>query len=136
MDSFDPITVPCPLCHAPAGECCECLGNGLEMDAFQAKSFHTAVYPNKGNNLTYPVIGLCGEAGEVAEKYKKCIRDDKPIVGETRDAIIKELGDVLWYVAAIASELKVTLSEVAEKNLEKLADRRERGTLHGSGDER
>lgn len=109
----------------------------MNMNTYQRKSQKTAIYPNKGNNLIYPVLGLCGEAGEVAEKVKKQIRDHEGEVDQTfREAIRKELGDVLWYVAAITTELGMDLSWVAEENIEKLRSRGARGTLHGSGDNR
>jgi NTP pyrophosphatase (non-canonical NTP hydrolase) len=107
------------------------------FDDYQKKAWDTAIYPERGNNLTYPVLGLNGEAGEVAEKVKKVIRDSEGVVGEaTRKILAKELGDVLWYVAAICSELGLSMAEVADQNLDKLNDRKERGVLHGSGDER
>lgn len=107
------------------------------FNEYQNTAFTTAVYPNKGNNLTYPVLGLGEEAGEVLGKLKKMMRDDGGVLSEERrQAFKKELGDVLWYVAATATELGFTLEEVVEANLEKLFGRRERGTLHGSGDDR
>ncbi len=83
------------------------------------------------------VMGLTGEAGEVADKFKKIIRDKDGVVSDgDREAIIKELGDTLWYVASIARYLDAPLSEVAEKNVEKLYSRLERGVLAGDGDNR
>lgn len=82
--------------------------------------------------LAYLALGLNGEAGEVAEHIKKYIRDSHVDTG----AVIKELGDTLWYLARLADELGYTLEEVAELNLLKLADRKERGVIGGSGDER
>lgn len=109
----------------------------MNLNDFQLLAMESAIYPNKGNNLTYPVLGLCGESGEVAEKVKKILRDDNGIVSfEKRELIIKELGDVLWYIAAIAFELNVNLNFIAEKNLSKLNSRKERGVLGGSGDAR
>ena len=108
-----------------------------DFNIYQEKAWQTAVYPDRGSNLTYPVLGLNGEAGEVAEKFKKVLRDKGGVVDEsTRLAIAKELGDVLWYVAAACSELGLSMASVAESNLAKLSDRRDRGQLHGSGDER
>ncbi len=87
--------------------------------------------------LPYLALGLNGEAGEVAEKVKKVYRDAEGEVSEaTRAAIKKELGDVLWYLAVLAETLGVPLEEVARENLEKLASRKERGVLHGEGDDR
>lgn len=83
------------------------------------------------------VLGLVGEAGEVAEKYKKIIRDKEGVISEDdRKELIKELGDVLWYVAVISSYLETTLEEVAEGNISKLSSRKARGVQKGSGDNR
>ena len=83
------------------------------------------------------VFGICEEAGEVSGKFKKIIRDKEgKISDEDREEIVKELGDVLWYVASIARYMGVNLSYVADKNMEKLLGRLERGTLHGKGDNR
>lgn len=91
----------------------------------------TAIYP-KEQMIVYPALGLAGEAGEVAEKVKKWIRDGKL----DREAIEKELGDVLWYIAAIAGDLDLDMDHVAEMNIQKLADRAARGKIQGSGDNR
>ena len=83
------------------------------------------------------IMGLAGEAGETVDKFKKIIRDkDGVISDEDQEEIAKELGDVLWYVASLSRYLNVPLSEVAEKNVEKLESRLERNQLHGSGDNR
>ena len=83
------------------------------------------------------ILGLVGEAGEVAEKFKKIVRDKNGVVGDDDKADIeKELGDVLWYISALADYLGLTLDEVANKNLEKLFSRRDRGVQKGSGDNR
>ena len=104
---------------------------------YQQRSRATAVYPGAGDNLLYPTLGLCGEAGEVAEKVKKMVRDDAGVLTpQRREALAKELGDVLWYVAQVATEAGLDLSVVAGANLEKLLSRQERGVLQGSGDER
>jgi len=109
----------------------------MNFQEYQEKSRKTAKYPNLGNNFIYPVIGLAGETGEVAEKIKKVIRDKDGIIDEeTREMIKKELGDVLWYVSQIASELGLSLDEVAQDNIEKLSSRLERGVIGGSGDNR
>lgn len=111
--------------------------NGMTMDEYQAKARKTAIYPNIGSNIVYPTLGLCGETGEFAEKVKKAIRDDGGVITpERRIEIIKELGDVMWYIASIASELNLNLSEIANTNIEKLASRANRNKLSGSGDER
>lgn len=97
----------------------------------------TAVYPKVGENIIYPVLGLCGESGEIAEKVKKVLRDNS---GEFNNNIIteliKELGDVLWYITALSLELGTSLQEVATRNAEKLYSRKDRNVLHGSGDNR
>jgi len=104
---------------------------------YQQRSRATAVYPGAGDNLLYPTLGLCGEAGEVAEKVKKMVRDDAGVLTpERREALAKELGDVLWYVAQVATEADLDLDVIAAANLEKLLSRQERGVLQGSGDER
>lgn len=109
----------------------------MNFDEYQKKSRKTAIYPDAGNNFIYPTLGLAGEAGEVAEKIKKVIRDKGgKIDEETRGAIKKELGDVLWYVSQIATELNISLEEAASGNISKLYDRMERDKLGGSGDNR
>lgn len=109
----------------------------MTFEEYQKESRKTAIYPDKDNNFIYPTLGLSGEAGEIAEKIKKVLRDKKGIVDEeTKGEISKELGDVLWYVAQIATELKLSLDKVVLKNIEKLNSRKERGKLQGSGDNR
>ena len=107
----------------------------MQLSDYQRLSRATAVYPDAGSNLTYPALGLCGEAGEAAEKVKKAIRDDGgELTPERRDALAAELGDVLWYVAQLATEAGLDLDELARANLDKLLSRRDRDVLHGSGD--
>lgn len=109
----------------------------MTFDEYQTQSRKTAVYPEQGKNFIYPVLGLAGEAGEVAEKIKKVLRDDAGIVSEEKKIEIqKELGDVLWYVAQIATELGLSFDGIANANIEKLFSRMDRGALHGSGDNR
>jgi NTP pyrophosphatase (non-canonical NTP hydrolase) len=109
----------------------------VDFAEYQTRSRETAVYPDAGSNIVYPALGLCGEAGETAEKVKKAVRDDGGTLTESRrEAIAAELGDVLWYVAQLATEAGLELDEIAHANLEKLASRRERAVLHGSGDDR
>lgn len=109
----------------------------MNFNEYQIKARTTAVYPNLGNNYVYPCLGLSGESGEVAEKIKKIIRDDEGIItSEKRMELIKELGDVMWYVANLACELNVELDLVAIKNIEKLKKRKEENKLHGNGDNR
>ena len=107
------------------------------LSDYQSRSRATAVYPAAGENLLYPTLGLCGEAGEVAEKIKKMVRDDGGVLSdERRESLAKELGDVLWYVAQIATEAGLDLDEIAGSNLEKLLSRQRRQVLQGSGDDR
>ena len=95
------------------------------------------MYPGRGNNLTYPTLGLSGESGEVAEKVKKLIRDKGGVLDDTvRADLGKELGDVLWYVAQLCSELGLSMSEVAQGNIDKLSSRMARGKISGDGDNR
>jgi NTP pyrophosphatase (non-canonical NTP hydrolase) len=109
----------------------------MRLFDYQARSRATAVYPDAGANLLYPTLGLCGEAGEVAEKIKKMIRDDDGVLSdERRAALSKELGDVLWYLAQLATEAELDLEAIAEANIAKLESRRERNVLQGSGDDR
>jgi len=109
----------------------------MKLNNYQDKARKTAIYPNIGGNIIYPTLGLCGESGEFAEKIKKLIRDNNGVMTpEIRDALIKELGDILWYVANSASELNVTLEEVALCNLDKLQKRKQENKLHGEGDDR
>ena len=89
----------------------------MQLSDYQIRSRATAVYPDAGDNLTYPALGLCGEAGECA-------------------ALAAELGDVLWYMAQLATEAGLDLDSIAEDNLAKLLSRKERGALQGSGDSR
>lgn len=109
----------------------------MTFEEYQAESRKTAIYPDKDNNFVYPTLGLAGEAGEVAEKIKKVLRDGNGVVSdEKREEIKKELGDVLWYLANLSTELKISLDDVAQKNIEKLQSRQQRNELHGSGDNR
>lgn len=109
----------------------------VEMNEYQIKMDVFRKYPNKGKNLTYPTLGLTSEAGEVAGAVKKLERDhNNTITPEIRENLILEGGDVLWYLAALASELGTTLEEMAQKNLDKLAGRLQRGTIQGNGDHR
>jgi NTP pyrophosphatase (non-canonical NTP hydrolase) len=120
----------------------------LSFSEYQRRAAATAVYPHVavnpnsvgescGGDYIYPALGLCGEAGEVAEKIKKIVRDKDGFVDATdRAAVAKELGDVLWYVAALCKEFQLDMGEVAQGNLDKLAARAAKGTLGGSGDNR
>ncbi len=109
----------------------------MDMNEYQYRAGTTALYPNRGRNLVYPTLGLVGEAGEIANRVKKIQRDDGGVLTEERRAIIaKELGDTLWYVSQVAHEIGHTLDGIAQANLDNLAGRKQRGTLHGDGDNR
>jgi len=109
----------------------------MTFGEYQKKSRETAIYPHQGSNIIYPLLGLCGETGEVAEKIKKVIRDQQNIInGKTRLLLKKELGDILWYLAQLATELRCSLDDIAITNIEKLQSRKDRGVLGGSGDQR
>ena len=109
----------------------------MNFNDYQTKSRKTAKYPAIGHPVIYPTLGLVNEAGEVAGKIKKVFRDkDGEINAETREALKAELGDVLWYMAQVATELDLTLDEIAEYNIEKLYSRLERGKIKGDGDNR
>lgn len=109
----------------------------MDFQAYQQQSRTTARYPNAGTNPIYPTLGLCGEAGEVADKVKKVIRDrDGQFSSEVIAALQLELGDVLWYVAQLATELGLDLDAVAQANLDKLASRAARNVIAGDGDHR
>ena len=108
----------------------------MTLEEYQGIIAKTAIFP-KELGLLYPGLGLCGEAGEVAEKIKKIYRDKQgEITTEDKQALKKELGDVIWYVTAIAEQLGLTLNEILEANYDKLIKRRETNTLSGSGDNR
>ena len=107
----------------------------MDFNEYQEAARRTAAYPDVGSNPIYPTLGLTGEAGEVADKVKKVLRDrDGQFDPEVREAIKLELGDVLWYVAQLGSELGFAMEEIASANLEKLASRAARGRIAGSGD--
>lgn len=111
----------------------------MELGAYQGSTQNTAVYPGKGTSegVNYSILALAGKTGELCNKWKKVLRDDNLVLTHERKLqMIDELGDVLWYVSAVATELNVTLDFVAFRNLEKLVSRREKNTLHGSGDTR
>lgn len=110
----------------------------LEINEYQKRAHETADYLGMENgDYRYPVMGLAEEAGEVSGKFAKAVRDANGIIdGERREAIKKELGDVCWFVAEISTLLGLSLEEVMQGNLDKLASRKQRGVLHGSGDDR
>lgn len=114
---------------------------GMNFQEYEEAALNHAIYDNE---LIYPVLGLVSEAGEVADKLKKLMRDEEveivdPAVDldyEQKRAIAQELGDVLWYLTAAASDIGYDLDEIAHLNLEKLNDRKRRGRIKGSGDNR
>ena len=107
----------------------------MELNQYQYKARKTALYPNVGKNPIYPTLGLAGEACEVADKVKKVLRDNNGIFDDSAKHAIKlELGDVLWYVSQLSSELGFDLEQIAEENLQKLSSRMNRGKLSGDGD--
>ena len=109
----------------------------MNFSDYQTRSRATAQYPSIGHPVIYPTLGLVNEAGEVAGKIKKVFRDKSgEINAETRAALKAELGDVLWYIAQVCTELDLTMDEVAESNLAKLLDRQQRGNIRGDGDNR
>lgn len=109
----------------------------MELNDYQLRARATARYPQAGANPIYPTLGLCGEAGEVADKVKKVLRDQGGHFDATvLEGLKLELGDVLWYVAQLASELGYDLEAIASANLAKLASRAERDVIGGSGDRR
>lgn len=105
----------------------------MTLDEYQELAMLTAQYPSVSPLPIYPALGLAGESGEFADKVKKAWRNGTPL---DREATLRELGDVLWYVAAAARDVGSTLEEVAQLNLAKLADRRDRGVIKGEGDNR
>lgn len=110
--------------------------NLITMDDYQVNAIDTRMYP-QDMAVPYCALGLTGEAGEVAEKVKKIIRDKGGVVSdEDKHELLKELGDVLWYVTDFADQLGSSLREVAQMNYEKLQSRKLRNKITGSGDNR
>jgi NTP pyrophosphatase (non-canonical NTP hydrolase) len=109
------------------------------MNEYQQRTAVTAIYPDHQNGtpiaITYCILGLVGEAGEIPNKWKKYFRDDL-FLDDVKKAIGAELGDALWYLSQLCTELGITLEELAQSNLDKLSSRKERGVLSGSGDDR
>jgi len=107
-----------------------------DFNAYQRSAARTAIYPDQ-HRILYPALGLAGEAGEVANKVKKLIRDGPDNRPDTwREDIASEIGDVLWYCAALATDLNLTLGMIAAQNEKKLSKRKRDGTIGGSGDTR
>ena len=108
----------------------------MELKEYQEKAIATAIY-GAGAKIIYPALKLNGEAGEVAEKVGKVLRDNEGVfTDEIKLEIAKEIGDVLWYCAALAKDLGFDLNTIAEMNIAKLLDRQKRGVIQGSGDNR
>lgn len=108
----------------------------MTLNEYQLQASSTAIYPSS-MLIVYPTLGLCGETGEVADKIKKVYRDKGgDFSKEDTEEIVKELGDVLWYIANLSQDLGVSLEEIAKKNIKKILNRKNTGTLHGSGDNR
>ena len=109
----------------------------MTFEEYQQKALRTAAPTKKKNEFFHLILGLVGETGEIAEKMKKWVRDQESDESKLdKDDLTKELGDVLWYVAVLASYLDLPLEDVASRNIAKLASRLERGTLQGKGDNR
>lgn len=108
----------------------------MRVDEYQQMALETAIYPEQFK-VIYPALGMAGEAGEVADKVKKIIRDSNgEVTKEKALEIAKEIGDVLWYCATLSNDLGFKLSEIAQMNYDKLHSRQQRGKLGGSGDNR
>lgn len=106
------------------------------LNEYQRGAIETAIYPDD-YNIIYPALGLAGEAGEVADKVKKVLRDNNgDFSPEKKLEIVKEIGDVLWYCASLSNDLGYTLEEVARINYEKLKSRQARNIINGNGDNR
>lgn len=104
----------------------------ISFQEYSDRAWALSIYPP--HNFDYPFLGLCGESGEVAELRKKAIRDSAGIIDSEK--LEKELGDVLWYINAIAKQNGLNLAEIAMENIKKLESRQARGKLQGSGDNR
>lgn len=108
----------------------------MTLDEYQNHALETAIYP-KQYKVIYPALGITGEAGECSDKVKKVIRDNNgEFTDDRKREIAKEIGDVLWYCAALAHDIGYTLNEVGEMNVEKLNSRKERNKINGNGDNR
>jgi NTP pyrophosphatase (non-canonical NTP hydrolase) len=117
---------------------------GMTFDEYQKLAYTTATYPYVGNNIIYPAMGAAGEAGELLDKVKKHWRNygvsiqelKEQLTKEQVDEIIKEAGDVLWYLGAICTELGISMQDMVDINIAKFQDRRKRGVVKGEGDNR
>lgn len=109
----------------------------MTFNEYQQKTKERAIYPLVGEKYVYPLIGIMGETGEIAEKIKKSLRDKDGIIDEQlKQDLKKELGDVLWYLSQLATELDLELNDIVKANLEKIESRHKRNVMHGEGDDR
>jgi NTP pyrophosphatase (non-canonical NTP hydrolase) len=109
----------------------------MDFKKYQKESRKTAEYQGKDKSYVYPLMGLAGETGEVIEKIKHVFRDkNNKFDADSRKEIAKEMGDVLWYLAQLATELGISIDQVAEDNIIKLQSRQKRGKILGRGDNR
>jgi len=108
----------------------------MQANDYQEWTRTVAKYPSD-QGINYTILGLVGEAGEVADKYKKVIRDHGGFLDDVQEeALVKEVSDVAWYLARLSDELGITLEDLFSLNFEKLMDRKKRGVLQGNGDDR
>jgi len=108
----------------------------MDFNKYQETAVETAIYPDT-HRILYPALGMAGEAGEVANKVKKIIRDGtENMPDDWKDQLASEIGDVLWYCAALANDLGMPLALIAAQNRDKLLERKQKGTISGSGDKR
>lgn len=115
----------------------------MTFNEYQEKAFETALYPDRNENVLYPAMGLCEEAGEIMGKIAKIYRNDGRIVPcwedfsiKQRDDMEKEIGDALWFLSTLAKEFGFELEDVAIANIEKLADRARRNVICSERDNR
>ena len=108
----------------------------MQMNDYQKLALRTARSKDAKDEFYHLLLGLVGEAGEVAEKVKKVIRDEGSDFNKLDELFKKELGDVLWHIAVLAAYFDIPLEDIAQMNIDKLASRLERGTISGSGDTR
>lgn len=108
----------------------------MTFNDYQKKARKTAVYPNQGKNFLYPAMGLGGEIGEVLNKIGKLMRGDRKLTDEVKNEIGSEMGDVLWFMAQLGTELGLSLDEIADRNLDKLKKRYSENKIKGNGDNR
>lgn len=109
----------------------------MDFDEYQRETKESAIYPKLNPPWIYPCLGLTGETGELIEKLKKILRDSDFIDKEEKiNELKKELGDILWYLSQLSTELGFSFQDIAEENIKKVKSRSERGVLHGEGDNR